>query len=260
MVTRSELQSTISYHILRHTLAMADDSGTEMENLTTITELVAPQVRKQPKDTNVQKCLTQNSILQITLDGPSIALTTLGLIAAIQFLQPSITCLIVALLPLPWIIYNDYQNFLHLGPGGTPSTFAGYLRIVYLRLFALPDPYTPVSVSPETYPRIGLHKGSNTWLPVRKGPRPSVAGIAPHRQTDQAGCIKMDTILRTTLNNLAKSQPDFFTVGQSCFEKKGLALFARHSINNTCRGEICHIHHVGQSCRHNSVRMVSTNT
>lgn len=218
-----------------------------METITSVTELVTQQPRSEQKQTDIQKCLTQNDILQITLDGPSIALTILGLIAAIQFFQPSVTCIIVALLPLPWIIYNDYDNFLLLGPGGTPATFAGYLRITYLRLFALANPYAPFCAGQTTYPKVGLHKGSATWLPLRPGPRPTVAGIAPHRQTDQAGCKNMDMILRATLISLAKTQPHLFTIGKSCFEKKGLALFARHPINPTCRGEICHVHHVGTS-------------
>ena len=217
-----------------------------METITPVSELRPQRLQTKQKETNVQKCLTQNSILQITLDGPSIALTIFGLIAAIQFFKPSVTCIIVTLLPLPWIIYNDFQNFLLLGPGGTPPTFAGYLRITYLRLFALPDPYTIGRPSHGIYPSVGLHKGSATWLPFRQGLRPTVAGIAPHRQLDQPGCRNMDKTLRTTLNNLAKTHPDFFTVGQSCFEKKGLALFARRPINATCRGEICHVHHSGR--------------
>lgn len=224
---------------------MTNDIKAEMETITSVTELLTSQPRRPPKGTDVEKCLTQSALLQITLDGPSIALTILGLVAAIQFFQPSITCMLVVLLPLPWIIYNDFQNFLFLGPGGTPSTFGGYLRIAYLRLFALSDPYTAANVTQDTYPRTGLHKKSTSWLPIRQGARPNVAGIAPHRQTDQAGSLDMDGILRATLDNVAKSQPDFFTIGQSCFEKKGLALFARHPINNTCNGEICHVHHVG---------------
>ena len=30
-------------------------------------------------------------------------------------------------------VYNDYHAFLALGPGGTPSTFPGYVRVSWVR-------------------------------------------------------------------------------------------------------------------------------
>lgn len=220
-----------------------------MDSFNSVTQVFVHSSAKpnNEEETDVQKCLTQNALLQITLDGPSMALTILAIIAAVHLFQPSITCIIVAALPVPWIIYNDFQNFLLLGPGGTPSTVAGYLKITYLRLFALSDPYSPCTALTRTFPHVGLHQRASSWLPLRSGPRPKIAGIAPHRQINQPGCRDSDAILRATLNNLASSHPALFTVGQSCFEKKGLALFAKNPINATCRGEICHVHHSGRS-------------
>jgi len=196
--------------------------------------------------------LTQHDILQVTLSGPALVLAVLSIIVSIQILQPSLTCTLVALAPIPWIIHNDYENFINLGPGGTPSTFFGYLKITYLRLFALSDPYTPPSFSSEKiYPTNGYYQRAHSWLPKRDGPRPKIAGIAPQRQLDQQGCAKMYQTLRTSLETLAVKHPDMFRVGTSCFEKKGLALFARHPINPTCRGEICHVHHSDRSLHMN---------
>ncbi len=215
---------------------------------TTTTQVVHRDQDTQPSP---PMSMTQQSILQITLSGPSLVSTILAIIISIQVLKPSLTCTLLALAPLPFVIYNDYENFLSLGPGGTPSTFLGYLKITYLRLFALSDPYTPATHSEKIYPVIGYYQRAHSWLPERTGPRPKIAGIAPQRQLDQPGCSKMYQMLRTSLENLATKHPNSFRTGTSCFEKKGLALFARDPINATCRGEICHVHHSDRSMHMN---------
>lgn len=196
-------------------------------------------------------CFTQTSILHITLNGPALVLTILAIITGIQILHPSLTCTLIALSPIPAIIHNDYKNFLSLGPGGTPSTFLGYLKIVYLRFFALSDPYTPLILSENVHPTKGYYRGAQSWLPRRTGPRPTIAGIAPQRQLDQPGCPIMYQLLRTSLDNLADQQPELLRIGTSCFEKNGLALFSQSPINATCRGEICHVHHSDRSMHMN---------
>jgi hypothetical protein len=195
--------------------------------------------------------LTQHSLLQITLNGPHLLFAIMAIIISIHALQPSLTCILLALSPLPFIVYNDYANFINLGPGGTPATFIGYLKITYLRLFALSDPYTPATLSDSVFPRTGYYEHSQLSLPERHGPRPKIAGIAPQRQLNQSGCAQMYKMLRTALENLAVRHPSFCAVGTSCFEKKGLALFAKQPINVTCRGEICHVHHSDRSMHMN---------
>lgn len=195
--------------------------------------------------------LTQQQVVQITLSGLNLCLTIFAICVSIHFLQPSFACMLLALAPVPLIIHRDYLNFLSLGPGGTPSTFSGYLKISILRLFALPDPYTPAPIAEKVYPSKGYYQRAHSWLPTRKGPRPTIAGIAPQRQIDQTGCPEMYQLLRTSLINLAARHPDSYRIGQSCFEKKGLALFARDPINNTCRGEIVHVHHSDRSMHMN---------
>ncbi|CAD6446617.1 9c07c6c4-c1d3-4f79-9d3a-65b4d78d9d4b [Sclerotinia trifoliorum] len=191
--------------------------------------------------------LTQQDIIQITLTGPGLILTILGIIISINLFQPSLTCTLIALAPIPWIIYNDYHNFISLGPGGTPSTLLGYVKITYLRIFALSDPYSPPNASDDTHPTIGYIQRARPHLPIRSGPRPKVAGIAPQRQISQYGSRAMYQLLRTSLNNLAHRHSDKLKTDVSCFEKKGLALFALDPINATCKGEICHVHHSDNS-------------
>ncbi|TAQ88976.1 hypothetical protein B7494_g2694 [Chlorociboria aeruginascens] len=212
----------------------------ESTRTTTTTQLL---VQHPEGDSVSPVCLTQQSILQVTLNGPGLLLTILAIIVSIQIFQPSLTCILLIVAPLPWIVHNDYVNFISLGPGGTPQTLVGYLKITILRMFALSDPYTPAELKGETYPSIGYYASHQPWLPKRSGPRPKIAGIAPQRQLDQPGSPKMYQLLRKTLERHALNHPDILHSGTSCFEKKGLALFARNPINKTCRGEICHVHH-----------------
>ncbi len=197
--------------------------------------------------------LIQNDVLQITLNGPALLLTIIAIITSVQIFQPSLTCTLLALSTISWIIHNDYINFINLGPGGTPATFFGYLKITILRLFALSDPYKPASIfqKDQIYPATGYYQQVHSWLPERQGPRPKIAGIAPQRQLDQPGSCKMYHALRTSLENFAIRNPESFRIGTSCFEKKGLALFAKNPINATCRGEIVHVHHSDRSMHMN---------
>ncbi|KAH8652754.1 hypothetical protein BGZ60DRAFT_533614 [Tricladium varicosporioides] len=220
-----------------------------MQTTTTTTTQVVFQESEQQLDRSTS--LTQQEVVQITLSGPSLVLAIFSIIVSIQVFQPSFTCTLIALAPIPIIIHHDYLNFLSLGPGGTPPTFLGYLKITYLRLFALSDPYSPATPQKKIYPQTGYYQRASSWLPQRQGPRPKIAGIAPQRQLNQSGCPEMYLTLRTSLTNLTKRHPSTFLIGTSCFEKKGLAVFARNPINATCRGEICHVHHSDRSMHMN---------
>lgn len=125
------------------------------------------------------------------------------------------------LLPIYRFVHRDYHDFLSLGPGGTPSTFAGYLRVSYLRLFTLKDPFTPPPASPTMLPASGYL----LCLPRRPEARPRVAGIAPHRQTNQIPSPQVHGALRAALHSFAGVYPTILSKGNSCFEKHGLALF-----------------------------------
>jgi len=189
------------------------------------------------------------SIVRVTLTDHTLFLTILGLILGVHLLHPSLIASILAFAPLPVLIHNDYRAFLSLGPGGTPSTFAGYLKITYLRLFALSDPFTPPTIlDPRNIlPAAGHLESSPARLARRDGPRPRVEGIAPQRQLDQRGCPDTHFAFRAAVSRLASEHPQFLRTGTSCFEKKGLALFAINPLNATCRGEICHVHHSDRS-------------
>ena len=173
--------------------------------------------------------------------------------------------LITFLLPAYRLVLKDYHAFLALGPGGTPKTFPGYLRVSYLRLFAISDPFRPPSLAEPVFPTSGYLRR----LPQRPGPRPTVAGIAPHRQLDQKCTAELHHVLRDGLNRLAAAFPSLIRKGSSCFEKHGLALFLsactrsdpphtahlRFShLNPTCQdtGEICHLHAMVSYAAHQS--------
>ncbi|KAI1910551.1 hypothetical protein LOZ12_004485 [Ophidiomyces ophidiicola] len=133
-----------------------------------------------------------------------------------------------------------YHAFLALGPGGTPSTFAGYLRICVLRIFALRNPLHPPFLSPNLPSQTGILKN----LPKRAGPRPKVVGIAPQRQMTQRGTPAMYAALTAAIKEISAQNIDGLYLGTSCFEKHSTGLFSTPSLRSqpTCNGEVCHSH------------------
>ncbi|CVK83482.1 uncharacterized protein FMAN_00914 [Fusarium mangiferae] len=189
--------------------------------------------------------------VSVTLDGKTIFLSSLVLVLLIHFLDPYHAEVVIALFPIVLGVHNDYQNFLNLGPGGTPSTFSGYLRISWFRLWALSDPFAAPEPDHMRLPTSGILRRQR--LPYRAGPRPVVAGIAPQRQLDQHGSRVCYRALRWSMAKLANRSPKKFGTEKSCIEKHGLALFARHPVQTNCQGEICHVHdsdHSMHMCLH----------
>ena len=178
--------------------------------------------------------------LAATLGCSTIASITLASILTAHFTTRLYAELLIAGSISLLLIQHDYQNFLNLGRGGVPFSFRGYLKIAWLRLFILRDPFSPPSPDPTATPRSGILAARN--LPHRKGPRPEVAGIIPHRQLDQRGAEGPYLSLRASVHALALAHPEMLTTGRSCFEKHGLGLFSRRPVNETCHGEILHVH------------------
>ncbi|OJD38809.1 uncharacterized protein BKCO1_4000211 [Diplodia corticola] len=181
----------------------------------------------------------------IHIQQPSATTTTttpfvLALALALALLLPTAT----------YLIHRDYRAFLSLGAGGTPQTFlSGYLRVKLLSVFALSSPRSPAPV-PADLRQTGYLVGSS--LPARRGPRPTVVGIAPHRQTTQrAGAMdgaasaegaSAYAMLAARLRALARDPANHLAEGTSCFEKHGTGLFSTRPLTRTCRGEVCHVH------------------
>ncbi|EZF30588.1 hypothetical protein H101_05788 [Trichophyton interdigitale H6] len=138
-----------------------------------------------------------------------------------------------------------YLEFLSLGPGGTPSTPMGYLRICLLSIFALRNPFKPPHIPETLNPKTGILK----YLPVRTGQRPKIAGIIPHRQVTQQATPDMYAALKEEIKKLALSNSDRLYEGTSCFEKHSIGLFTPLDLPNrvTCNGEICHAHPIDGS-------------
>ncbi|KAJ4341797.1 hypothetical protein N0V87_001460 [Didymella glomerata] len=135
-------------------------------------------------------------------------------------------------------IYHDYKAFVSLGPGGTPSTPLGYLKVKTLGLISLRDPLRPLPIPPHFRPQKGyLHS-----LPTRSGSRPLVAGIAPQRQQTQRSSSKLYTQLVSRMRSHAQDPANMLLERTSCFEKNSSGLFASSPITRTCGGEICHAH------------------
>ena len=157
-----------------------------------------------------------------------LAATFLGSPSATMAIQPAylITPLILLpiLLRIAALIRKDYYFFLSLGPGGTPSTPSGYLRICLLRLIARKDVLVPPPALHNSSPFNPFFQSPNA-LPARKGTRPKVAGIAPQRQVTQKGGMANVEKLSAAMKLLAEKNPGTLSTGKSCFEKHSLALF-----------------------------------
>ncbi|KAF2019082.1 hypothetical protein BU24DRAFT_112186 [Aaosphaeria arxii CBS 175.79] len=151
-----------------------------------------------------------------------------------------LTLLLTIVLPLLalHLIHHDYQSFLRLGPGGTPSTPTGYLKIKLLSILSLRDPLRPLPIPPHFRPQTGHLR----TLPKRRGPRPIIAGIAPQRQQSQRSSPSTYAALVARLRLLAQEPRNMLLERTSCFEKHSSGLFARTPITRTCGGEICHAH------------------
>ncbi|KAH7095988.1 hypothetical protein FB567DRAFT_513931 [Paraphoma chrysanthemicola] len=154
-----------------------------------------------------------------------------------------LTTLLTLLLPplLAFYIHYDYKAFLSLGPGGTPATPLGYLKIKLLSLICLRDPLQPLPVPPHFRPQNGYFTAPSA-LHTRKGPRPLVQGVAPQRQQTQKSDAAIYKILVARLRALAQDPRNRLTERTSCFEKHSSGLFTSIPITRTCGGEICHAH------------------
>ncbi|KAF2263985.1 hypothetical protein CC78DRAFT_418107, partial [Lojkania enalia] len=145
-------------------------------------------------------------------------------------------------LPLLLALYlhADYCAFLSLGPGGTPSTPLGYLKIKLLSIVSLRDPLRPLPLPPHFRPQKGYL--STKRLAVREGKRPVVQGIAPQRQRTERSSADVYRMLVSALRDLARDEENGLLERTSCFEKHSAGLFAANPITGTCGGEVCHAH------------------
>lgn len=173
----------------------------------------------------------------LPLSRPQLTLPTMNE-TYFHFLTTALTLLLPLL--LAFYIHNDYKAFLSLGPGGTPSTPLGYLKIKLLSLICLRDPLLPMSIPPHFRPQKGYFSPSS--LPLRPGPRPLVRGIAPQRQQTQKSTPAVYASLVQQLGDLTSDPRNRLTERTSCFEKHSSGLFTSIPITRTCGGEICHAH------------------
>ncbi|KAF1841010.1 uncharacterized protein K460DRAFT_380749 [Cucurbitaria berberidis CBS 394.84] len=152
------------------------------------------------------------------------------------------TAVLTLLLPLAtaFYIHYDYRAFLSLGPGGTPSTPLGYLKIKLLSILCLRDPLRPLPIPPHFRPQKGyLNDGT---LLKRPGTKPVVQGIAPQRQQTQKSDRIVYARLVAKIKEVARDPRNCLLERTSCFEKHSSGLFTSIPITRTCRGEICHAH------------------
>lgn len=144
---------------------------------------------------------------------------------------------LATLLPFMLHVYHEYLAFVSLGPGGTPQTLAGFLRVLVLNLFALQNPYQAAAI-PKRFQNSPGYLGD---FPKRQQPRPCTRGIAPHRQVTQKASQATYDKLASAIEAMGRTN-EKMVIGTSCFEKHGTGLFSVSPAKRTCQGEICHAH------------------
>ncbi|CCX06271.1 hypothetical protein FPQ18DRAFT_328980 [Pyronema domesticum] len=157
-----------------------------------------------------------------------------------ELIPVALALAIPTLILFAYFVYQDYLAFLALGPGGTPSTPLGYLRICLLKVFALRNTLK-CSPIPDHLRNTGFLRDP---LPARRSARPVVVGIAPHRQKSQNPSATIYETLSNRIKQLAVDFPEKLEIKVSAFEKHCAALFSRASgLEGTKgRGEVCHAH------------------
>ncbi|CBX92569.1 hypothetical protein IAQ61_006042 [Plenodomus lingam] len=153
-----------------------------------------------------------------------------------------LTAILTLVLPLlaAFYIRKDYKAFLDLGPGGTPSTPLGYLKIKLLSLVCLRNPLGPIPIPSHFRPQQGYFR--DDLLPRRLGDRPVVRGIAPQRQQTEKSGEKVYARLVEKMKGLVADSKNQLIEQTSCFEKHSSGLFTTVPITRACGGEICHAH------------------
>ena len=129
------------------------------------------------------------------------------------------------------LAYNDYQLFKALGKGGLgkPSILTWLIHTIALRPLALPR---RAAIDINTFPLDDPEwKSKLAGLPKRKGERPFVFGMIPHRQLEaiapQGGDIQKAII--DHLTQIAKQNPESITLALSTYEATDSpCLFVKH--------------------------------
>ncbi|KAH8847087.1 hypothetical protein MCOR27_009820 [Pyricularia oryzae] len=146
--------------------------------------------------------------------------------------------------------YRDYQSFLALGPGGLPYNLKGWAIVtLFIRPFAMSKSKV---TSVADYPENGAPEVVKQ-LPVRRGERAILGGIAPHRQMSQHAPERMRVYMQNLFDNAVKQHPELLEMKKSLYERHHDALFVsagllqsqESSVADTARvarGEIGHMH------------------
>lgn len=111
-------------------------------------------------------------------------------------------------------LHLDYISFKALGPGGTPSTVNGFMKVKLLSLVALRNPFEVHEIPDEHAPHY------LTVLPPRTDGRPITRGIAPHRQTTQKATAAMVKELSWAIVEMASNMEGLVS-GASSIEGHG---------------------------------------
>jgi len=153
------------------------------------------------------------------------------------------------LLILGPLLYNNWQAYLSLGPGGLPYNVKGWMLALFLKLFERKT---------TTVQEYDLDEYKGQWLqseglPKRNGPRPDSGPHIPVRQFNQFAPEVMKQRLDEMVKRLVASNPTIVAFETSPHEtlNKGImihpSLPSPHKTAEIALREIAHVHPIDHS-------------
>lgn len=149
-------------------------------------------------------------------------------------------------------VINDYHRFKSLGPGGIPYNVMGYLIVtLILRPLSLSKKATTTTAG---FPTITSEPSASVLsVPIRKGVRPEVGDIVPHRQLSQQRSEVQKDALDGLFDAFIQNNLDLVEKKVSHYETHNAALYVKSNVirddaerlPDTCviaQGEIGHVH------------------
>lgn len=190
------------------------------------------------------------------LSWEAIIITTLVIVFYLLTLGLLRHCIKTVFSLLRWA-YHDFDRYLRVGRGGTPSTFSGWCQVKLLSFIAhyifMVDIFGDPFIDPMYEPR----RGQLFNLPGRPSDRPTVVGLVPQRQANQWASRETEAAIIALLERKAAGNPTALVMDPHSFFEPNLRALKRRlpagavpgapGTEAEWGGEIAHAHYESSS-------------
>lgn len=176
--------------------------------------------------------------INLTLNPNSYGFVWVGVVGCERFVVLLSTFIIA---PTLYLSYQDYKNWIKLGPGGIPSNIFGWTIVKILQPFMIKNVTDTSKYDTNTLSFL-------EDIPIRSGDRPKVINTIPHRQIDQLNNEEMKDKLNKLFDTFISKYKNIIVYKKSLTEKHNNAIFINSCIKSIVpecihsKGEIAHIH------------------